>query len=105
MVSSRRGGTQQGTWIHPKLAVHFARWLDDRFAVWCDLHIDAVLRGSGNALQEYERAHKALETRKEEASEQGRGLAQWRHHKEPLHQQVEYWREQLQMTLALDAAA
>ncbi|MRD73922.1 hypothetical protein GH865_11790 [Rhodocyclus tenuis] len=26
-----------GTWCHPKLAVFFARWLDVRFAVWCDL--------------------------------------------------------------------
>lgn len=25
-----------GTWAHPKLAVFFARWLDVRFAVWCD---------------------------------------------------------------------
>lgn len=100
----RQAGRSGGTWLHPKLAVSFARWLDVDFAVWCDLHIDAVLRGSGNALQEYERAHNALESRKELASEQGRGLAQWRHQKEPLQQQVEYWREQLQMNLALDAA-
>ena len=99
-----KAGAGGGTWLHPKLAVVFARWLDVDFAVWCDLHIDAVLRGSGDALQEYERAHKALESRKELASEQGRGLAQWRHQKEPFQQQVEYWREQLQMTLALDAA-
>ncbi len=26
-----------GTYGHPKLAVFFARWLDVRFAVWCDL--------------------------------------------------------------------
>lgn len=103
VVSSK--GRNGGTWLHPKLAVHFARWLDVDFAVWADMHLDAVLRGSGDALQEYERAHKALESRKELASEQGRGLAQWRHQKEPLQKQVEYWREQLQMNLALDAAA
>ncbi|WZJ22357.1 KilA-N domain-containing protein [Azonexus hydrophilus] len=28
-----------GTYGHPKLAVFFARWLDVRFAVWCDLMI------------------------------------------------------------------
>lgn len=39
-----RGG---GTWLHPKLAVMFARWLDARFAVWCDKQIDDLLRGSG----------------------------------------------------------
>lgn len=27
------------TYLHPKLAVFFARWLDVRFAVWCDLMI------------------------------------------------------------------
>lgn len=35
-----------GTWLHPKLAVSFARWLSDDFAVWCDMQIDALLRGS-----------------------------------------------------------
>jgi hypothetical protein len=34
-----------GTWLHPKLAVAFARWLDGKFAVWCDLQIDGILRG------------------------------------------------------------
>jgi hypothetical protein len=32
-----------GTWAHPKLAVFFARWLDVRFAVWCDAMIDDIL--------------------------------------------------------------
>lgn len=100
-----KAGVGGGTWLHPKLAVHFARWLSADFAVWCDLHIDAVLRGSGDALQEYERAHKALETAKEQASEDGRGLAQWRHKKEPLHRQVEYWRDQLQLSLPMEQKA
>lgn len=34
-----------GTWLHPKLAVIFARWLDIRFAIWCDLQIEGLLRG------------------------------------------------------------
>lgn len=38
--SSKNGG---GTWFHPKLAVPFARWLDARFAVWCDLQIEKIL--------------------------------------------------------------
>jgi len=36
-----RGG---GTWLHPKLAVRFAQWLDDDFAVWCDGQIDHIIR-------------------------------------------------------------
>lgn len=34
-----------GTWLHPKLAVLFARWLDVRFAIWCDSQIDNIVRG------------------------------------------------------------
>ncbi|WP_417283783.1 KilA-N domain-containing protein [Comamonas sp.] len=42
-TSSARGSA--GTWMHPKLAVAFARWLSDDFAVWCDCQIDNVIRG------------------------------------------------------------
>lgn len=38
-----RGG---GTWLNPKLAVKFARWLDVDFEVWCDMLIDQILRGA-----------------------------------------------------------
>ena len=41
--SSQNGG---GTWLHPKLAIHFARWLDPKFAVWCDMQIEQLLSGS-----------------------------------------------------------
>jgi hypothetical protein len=37
-----RGG---GTWLHPKLAVAFARWLDIDFSVWCDEQIERILEG------------------------------------------------------------
>lgn len=37
-------GRNGGTWLHPKLAVSLARWIDVRFAVWCDLKIDQILR-------------------------------------------------------------
>ncbi|MDP3348220.1 MAG: KilA-N domain-containing protein [Hydrogenophaga sp.] len=45
-----RGGRSRpdGTWLHPKLAVPFARWLDDDFAVWCDMQIDGLIRGSND---------------------------------------------------------
>lgn len=38
-------GRTGGTWAHPKLAVFFARWLDVKFSVWCDMQIDKLLRG------------------------------------------------------------
>ena len=40
-------GSQARTWIHPRLAIDFARWLDVEFAVWMDgwiLKIVDVLR-------------------------------------------------------------
>ena len=45
-----RGGRNHadGTWLHPKLAVAFARWLDPEFAVWCDFQIDELIRGSND---------------------------------------------------------
>ena len=42
---TQRGGTDAGTWLHPKLAVRFAQWLDAEFAVWCDEQIDNLIHG------------------------------------------------------------
>lgn len=41
-----RAKRNSGTWLHPKLAVRFAQWLDVKFAVWCDMQIDALIRGT-----------------------------------------------------------
>ena len=46
LVIVKHGGNARGTWLHPKLAIHFARWLDPRFAVWCDEQIEHILSGS-----------------------------------------------------------
>lgn len=43
IVQAFRGGRTPGTWGHPKLAVFFARWLDVKFAVFCDMVIDDIL--------------------------------------------------------------
>ena len=48
LVIVKKGNSKkftQGTWLHPKLAIHFARWLDPKFAVWCDEQIEALLNG------------------------------------------------------------
>ena len=44
LIKARRG-RHGGTWLHPRLAVAFARWCSPDFAVWCDLQIDSILRG------------------------------------------------------------
>ncbi|EMS6460527.1 KilA-N domain-containing protein [Neisseria gonorrhoeae] len=46
IVIVKRGGSEQGTWLHPKLAIHFARWLNPKFAVWCDEQIETLLNGN-----------------------------------------------------------
>ena len=45
LVIVKKGGMpeEQGTWLHPKLTIHFARWLSADFAVWCDLQIEKIL--------------------------------------------------------------
>ncbi|WP_301673849.1 KilA-N domain-containing protein [Neisseria blantyrii] len=48
LVIIKKGGNDkksQGTWLHPKLAVDFARWLNPKFAVWCDEQIEILLNG------------------------------------------------------------
>ena len=42
LVDAKRG-RHGGTFAHPKLAVFFARWLDVKFAVFCDMVIDDIL--------------------------------------------------------------
>lgn len=44
LVETQRGRTG-GTWAHPKLAVFFARWLDVKFAVFCDMVIGDLTHG------------------------------------------------------------
>lgn len=45
LVITKQGGVEQGTWLHPKLGVYFARWLSADFAVWADEQIALILSG------------------------------------------------------------
>ena len=36
--------TEQGTWIHKRIIIAFARWLSPEFAVWCDIVIEEILK-------------------------------------------------------------
>ncbi|GED45267.1 DNA-binding protein [Vreelandella aquamarina] len=101
LLKTQRGRYDGGTWLHPKLGVRFAQWLDTRFAVWCDLHIDGLLRGEISLKQQFEKASAELEAGREVASLSGKGLAAWRWQKGALEARAEYWRQQLQMQLPL----
>ncbi|WP_421526295.1 KilA-N domain-containing protein [Pseudomonas yamanorum] len=102
LIFTKRG-RNGGTWLHPKLAIVFARWLSADFAVWCDLQIDELLHGGGNAREMLDKSSLALDRRRELASQQGKGLSAWRWARPELEQSVEFWREQVQLTLKLDA--
>lgn len=45
LLKSKRG-RYGGTWMHPRLGVPFARWLDVSFGVWCDDQIYKILTGT-----------------------------------------------------------
>lgn len=45
VIPGNRYITNRGTWVHPKLAVFFARWLDPKFGVFCDMVIDDLMHG------------------------------------------------------------
>lgn len=102
LLETRRGRHHSGTWLHPKVAVAFARWLDVKFAVWCDLHIDALLRGELTEKKELDRACRALDDGRKAASASGRALVQWKMRKPALEYEVDHWRHQLQLTLGLE---
>ena len=56
LVAVKNGGNERGTWLHPKLAIHFARWLDSKFAVWCDEQIEKILGSTpSDKINEYEK--------------------------------------------------
>ena len=61
LIKSKRNS---GTWLHPKLAVPFSRWLDTRFGVWCDMQIDSLLRGNHPIFDKRRLRHQAAATYK-----------------------------------------
>jgi hypothetical protein len=65
LVVVRKGGNDkkaQGTWIHKKLIIAFARWLSPDFAVWCDEQIEDILIGSVQEETETDKNLKGLKT-------------------------------------------
>ena len=60
LTVAKSGRYHGGTWAHPKLAVFFARWLDTKFAMWCDAAIDDILKGN-QKLQMVNKAESAVE--------------------------------------------
>ncbi|STZ76857.1 KilA-N domain-containing protein [Bergeriella denitrificans] len=80
-IRSRRGNNG-GTWLHPKLAVSFARWCDVDFAVWCDEQITELLTGRQDWQQGRAESKIAFQVMAEilKASRQADGKATAAHH-------------------------
>ncbi len=97
LVETSRVRGRAGTWLHPKLAVAFARWLSDDFAVWCDMQIDDLLHSAHPARERLLHANARLGDCRDRASEGGRALARWRWDRPQLEREVEHWRNQLRM--------
>ena len=57
-------GSGGGTWLHPKLAVRFAQWLDMDFSIWCDEQIDSLLKGNHPILDKHRLRHQTASTYK-----------------------------------------
>ena len=64
LIKTKRGKENGGTWLHPKLAVPFTRWLDVRFGVWCDEQIDQLLRGTHPIMDKRRLRHQVAATYK-----------------------------------------
>lgn len=73
LVVVAHGGADNGTWLHPKLAVAFARWLNPDFAVWCDDQIDLLIHGQNPTL-EMQILLRDLEDQMEALREQSRNV-------------------------------
>lgn len=55
IVDKKQGnftGQQQGTWIHPSLAINLTRWISPQFAVWCDAHIFNLINTGSTSLKD-----------------------------------------------------
>lgn len=66
-IITRKGNSArftQGTWLHPKLGVRFAQWLDIDFAVWCDEQIDLMLRNKHPYFDKKKLRHATASTNK-----------------------------------------
>lgn len=46
LIEVKQGGSYQGTWLHNKLFIAYARWLNPIFAVECDTRIQSILEGN-----------------------------------------------------------
>jgi hypothetical protein len=78
-------GHQGGTYLHPKLAVEFARWISPAFGFWCDETIETLLNQQQQAkastqitsnMAKLEKRITSLEEDKHQAAQQLKALSE-----------------------------
>jgi hypothetical protein len=57
-------GKNGGTWLHPKLAIVFARWLSVDFGIWCDEQVENIIHGNQNTIDWNMQRHAVKSTNK-----------------------------------------
>ena len=87
-----------GTWMHPLLAVAFARWLNVHFSVWCDGQIDRILRGGSLYHQRLAFEAKQRES-KDKGTLGGRLLNQRKREKPALEVEAAAWKRRMEPEL------
>lgn len=93
---------EDDTWIHPKVAIEFLREIDRKLARWGDITIEKIARDRSSIKDRFDAACKVFNKGRQEASEHGRGLLEWRNKKPRLEYHVAHLKDQLQITLGLD---
>lgn len=72
--------TPQGTWFHQDVAIEFARWLNPKFAIWCNDRIKELMQNGTTSLPQfdipktYSAALRLAADQQETIEEQGRLL-------------------------------
>lgn len=84
-VKTIKGGndlSRQGTWLHPSLAVMFARWCDVNFSIWCDEQVKNIIIGGKTWQAERKESKIAFQVMAEvlQAKREAEGKATESHH-------------------------
>ncbi len=56
LTVTKGGDAGQGTWMHEDLALEFARWLNPKFGIWCNLKVKELLKKGTASLSSEEYA-------------------------------------------------
>lgn len=89
LVSITKGGNpkNQGTWLHEDIALELARWLNPKFAIWCNDRIKEILKygvsgtteGILDIISNPENAIKILEALQEERGHKNEYIFKLKH--------------------------